>query len=100
MEEKKESQRIRMLELLTKMILAGKKAAFEQYAIEGYEKAVTLAEKAACINDAIALGELPADVGLAMLTSLERGEAAVKIEALTDKLTRVEKVISATYKAV
>lgn len=90
----------RMLELLTKMILAGKKAAFDQYAIDGYDPNGTLAEKTACINNAIGLGALPADVGLAMLSSLERGEAALKIEALTDQLNRVEKVISTTYREV
>lgn len=94
------SGNIKMLDSLTRLLLGGRKASFEPTPIPGYSECVTLEEKTNCIMDAVGNGLVAADVGLAMITGLERSEQAEKLRALSDKLNRVEKVISTTYKAV
>jgi hypothetical protein len=90
----------KMLDSLTKLLLGGRKASYEPTPIPGYADCMTLEEKTACITDAVGNGIVAADVGLAMITGLERSEQAEKLRLLADKLNKVEKVISTTYRTV
>lgn len=86
---------IMMLKDVLRRVFPENKPTFPEFEVPEFKEEDTLLEKATCILDAIALGEIPVDAGKLMIdimntlgTIEERDELKARIEALEEKLER------------
>lgn len=86
---------IMMLKDVLRRVFPENKPTFPEFEVPEFKEDDTLLEKATCILDSIALGEIPVDAGKLMIdimntlgTIEERDELKARIEALEEKLER------------